>query len=432
VNVLIVTIGPPHPDLGGGLNRTYQLLRGLTEAGDRVTLICVLRADQETYLDQSRAICDRVETVSYFGASPWKPFIQIKGERLNRWVTLLTQPRYRYAQTFAPNLVRCAHELLEHQSFDCLVVEHTAPAFVLRSSVHACRVPAIAHLHNIESILYERSMRLEKTGSGVWSLAKRTESTWKVRSAERAITLSYDRCMVTSRHDAAALDQVAHRSVHALVVPNGVDTEYFRPSFSGSIDVNTLVFTGMMSHAPNVDAVLFFVREVMPVVLRDRPDARFLVVGADPPADIKALDEGEMGHVCVVGAVPDVRPYLAMGRVAVVPLRSGSGTRLKILEAMAMEVPIVSTTIGAEGLEVIPGRHLLLADEPEDFASAVTRLMYDQQLARSLATEGRKLVEKKYEWDAIGASWREDLQEVVADVSKFGRRYAASKIIRRA
>jgi glycosyltransferase involved in cell wall biosynthesis len=287
-------------------------------------------------------------------------------------------------------------------------------AFSLAPVAREQLVPSVADLHDIESLAQQRTAVLEGSASGPWAVAKRVLAARKIRAAERAVAAAYAQCAVTSEHDAAALHGVVGGRAKALVVPNGVDTAYFQPSGAIAPQPDTLVFTGLMAHPPNVDGVRYFCSEVLPLIWGQRPAARLLVVGASPPPAILALDGSARGRVRVLGAVPDTRPYLAQGSVAVVPLRSGSGTRLKILEALAMERPVVSTTIGAEGLETIHGRHLLIADDAASFAAAVLRLLQDQQLAARLAAEGRSLVERRYRWEAIGAAWQKSLHYLVA------------------
>jgi glycosyltransferase involved in cell wall biosynthesis len=186
------------------------------------------------------------------------------------------------------------------------------------------------------------------------------------------------------------------RPVH--VVPTGVDTGYFNPS-SSEPGARDLVFTGSMDWLPNEDAMLFFCREILPLVRAEEPTASLTIVGRDPTPAVERLaaDSG----VTVTGRVDDVRPYVRDGAVYVVPLRIGGGTRLKIFEAMAMSKAIVSTAVGAEGLPVRDGKHLLLADDPRAFATAVVQLLRNVDGRRSLETAARALVVERFEWAAV-------------------------------
>jgi len=184
------------------------------------------------------------------------------------------------------------------------------------------------------------------------------------------------------------------------VIPNGVDLESFDGVEPADFPGTPMVFVGSMDWAPNSDGVVWFAREILPLIRQQIPDATFFAVGRNPPANVQELASIE--GVSVSGAVPDVRPYVLGARVCPVPLRSGSGTRLKILEAFAARRPVVSTRIGAEGIAVTDEENLLLADDPEAFAAAVIRVVKDAELSGRLGEAGRALAEERYSWRAIG------------------------------
>ncbi|MBI3287335.1 MAG: glycosyltransferase, partial [Chloroflexi bacterium] len=161
----------------------------------------------------------------------------------------------------------------------------------------------------------------------------------------------------------------------------------------------SLVFTGKMDFRPNVDGVLWFFERVWPRVREQLPEARFVVVGRNPSPRLRALRVDP--RAVVTGTVPDVRPYLRQAQLYVVPLRMGGGTRLKVLEAMAMGKPIVSTSLGCEGIDLIPGRELIVADRAEDFSQWVIDLWQDEWRRRELARRARQLVEERYDWRGI-------------------------------
>lgn len=217
----------------------------------------------------------------------------------------------------------------------------------------------------------------------------------KLRAEEERAWRSVDACAVTSSRDEATVQRACPRA-RTAVVPNGVDTRFFAPR-EGRRERGTILFFGTMSYYPNIDALLFFLREVMPLLRRSYPSARLRIVGAMPPP---AIRRWEGPDVTVTGFVEDVRPYLERASVVVAPLRIGGGTRLKILEAMAMATPVVSTTLGAEGLGVTDGRELLITDGAEAFAAQVGRVLHDDDLAARLGRAGRHLVETAYDWRA--------------------------------
>jgi glycosyltransferase involved in cell wall biosynthesis len=194
-------------------------------------------------------------------------------------------------------------------------------------------------------------------------------------------------------------------------IPTGVDTAYFAPDGMHETP-NEIVFTGSMDWYPNEDAVLHFADAILPRIRREVPDASFTVVGRNPTRRLQATLVGK--NVRVTGTVDDVRPYIAGAAVFAVPLRIGGGTRLKIFEALAMGKAVLSSTIGAEGLPLVPGEHFVRADEPEEFAGAVVSLLRDSDRRRRLGAAGRQLVEERYSWQEVARRFADLCAEAVA------------------
>ena len=188
------------------------------------------------------------------------------------------------------------------------------------------------------------------------------------------------------------------------IIVNGADIEYFTPMRQPDPDP-TLVLIGTMHYYPNIDAVLHFFQTMHPALLAAIPTLKVLVVGHLPPPEIQAL--GKLPGVTVTGSVPDVRPYLARSWLMAVPLRLGGGTRLKIVEAMAMGLPVVSTTVGAQGIHARHEEQLLVANEPADFVAQTIRLLNNPPLRHTLGEAGHALVTAKYSWQALGRRFAE-------------------------
>jgi glycosyltransferase involved in cell wall biosynthesis len=195
------------------------------------------------------------------------------------------------------------------------------------------------------------------------------------------------------------------------VIENGVDLDFFTNHETADVKEDYLVFTGSMDWRPNQDAAEFFVREIFPLLRAARPAIEAVFVGRNPPHHIARL--GQVPGITITGTVEDIRPYIRRAAVYIVPLRVGGGSRLKILEAFAMEKPVVSTSIGAESLAVSHEKELLLADGPEQFASAIVRLLDDRALAGRLAAAGRRLVVERYGWDQLSAQLERFLIKLV-------------------
>ncbi|MDP2660363.1 MAG: glycosyltransferase, partial [Dehalococcoidia bacterium] len=265
--------------------------------------------------------------------------------------------------------------------------------------------------HNAEYALQRSAYRADLGLPRRWPRAAYSLLQWrKLRSYEREVCRRVDGVLAVSEADASALRALAP-GLRPRVIPNGVDTTAFGyRSLAGRSDggAPVLVFTGTMDYRPNVDAAVWFCHQVLPLVRREQPSAKLLLVGRDPSQAIRSL----AGHgVSVTGSVEDVRPYLHQGNVFVAPLRMGSGTRLKILEAMSSGLPVVSTTIGMEGIAATPGQEALVANDPRSFASCVLELLAGPTRAQSLATRARLLVERRYDWavilPALGEVYRE-------------------------
>jgi glycosyltransferase involved in cell wall biosynthesis len=193
-------------------------------------------------------------------------------------------------------------------------------------------------------------------------------------------------------------------------VQTGVDVDYFRPA-PGKEQANMMVFTGSMDWMPNEDGILYFVAEILPLIRREIPDARLLVVGRSPSGRVKELAVRD-SLIEVTGTVEDIRPFMDRAAVYVVPLRIGGGTRIKIFEAMAEGKAVVSTTIGAEGLPVADGQNIVIADRPSDFAGRVVTMLRDSDLRHSLGDAARKLVEENYSWGSVARQFAEVLGRV--------------------
>ncbi|MBK7644088.1 MAG: glycosyltransferase [Planctomycetes bacterium] len=224
-----------------------------------------------------------------------------------------------------------------------------------------------------------------------------------------------DRVLVCSEKERAQLSVLGVD--HVLVVPNGVDTQQFTPRERSSAtaaplappraEALELVFTGGMNYLPNEDGARWFLDEIFPLVLRERPAARITFVGKHPPDSLCA--RAREGQIVFTGRVDDVRAHARAADIFVVPLRIGGGTRLKILEALAMQLPLVSTRVGAEGLDLRDGQDLLLADEAQTFADAILALATDRERAARLAASGHARVLERYDWRATTRPLLDDL-----------------------
>lgn len=256
--------------------------------------------------------------------------------------------------------------------------------------------------HNAEYVLQQRAFTTDVRRPRRWVAAAYSLIQWrKLAAYERRVCRAADRVVAVSDVDRAALLRL-DPLLDVTVIPNGVDLDFYRPGITpplADMDRNSLVFTGKMDYRPNVDAVTWFADAVFPLIQAQAADARLYIVGQQPGPSVVAL--AERPGIVVTGKVPDTRPYIAGAGVYVIPLRIGGGTRLKVLEAMAMGQAVVSTRLGCDGFPFTDGCEVAYADDPPAFAARVVSLLQDRAEATGLGRAARAFVEAHYGWDAI-------------------------------
>jgi glycosyltransferase involved in cell wall biosynthesis len=290
-------------------------------------------------------------------------------------------------------------ERSSNQTVDIVICDFLAPAINVPRKLPC---PSILFQHNVEAMIWKRHFEVQDNA------LKKTylRGQWrKMERFEKETCRRFDAVIAVSAEDR---DQMREEyGVNAVFeVPTGVDTEFFTPSGKESIDPHNVVFTGSMDWLPNEDAIRYYTDQILPIVRRSIPNATLTVVGRNPYPGLLELSRQDPSIV-VTGRVEDVRPYMERAAAYVVPLRIGGGTRLKIFEAMAMEKPIVSTTIGAEGLPVTDGRELRIADTPETFAASVVDLLTNREAARKLGQEAARVVREKFGWNGVAKRFAE-------------------------
>jgi sugar transferase (PEP-CTERM/EpsH1 system associated) len=303
----------------------------------------------------------------------------------------------------APVMQAHMERLLRTQDYDVIQVEGVEMApYAARLAGATSRPRFVFDDHNAEYVLQQRAFLTDARRPRRWIAAAYSLVQWrKLMGYERRVCRAADRVAAVSEADAAALRRLAP-GLEVAVVPNGVDLTFNRPGVvppAEGMGEHALVFTGKMDYRPNVDAVVWFVDTVLPLIRSQLPGVRFYVVGQQPHARVQALASDPA--VIVTGRVADVRPYIAGAGAYVVPLRIGGGTRLKVLEAMAMGQAMVSTRLGCDGFPFEDGRELRFADDPAGFAAAVVELLHDRRQAAALGGRGRSYVEAHFGWEAI-------------------------------
>jgi len=378
-----------HPPIHGGAVRITNLLREAAAQADIYLLILIGGTDDA---EQRRALAPWCRGV-FFHQVPGQPAADPWGWRPDEALPFTD-----------PLVAERVAALVQAQQIDILQLEYGELGHLTAAGGEAAVV-----LVEID-LAYRSLARRRRIGAvrASW-LDELRLYRHEVRGAHRARQVHF-----MSAADRRFFSPHVERSKSLAVVPNGVDCQRFRPALAIS-ERRDVLFLGSFPHLPNVDALDWLIAEIWPLVRRRRPSARLTVVGARPPAKVLQMD-GRDG-VRVVGEVDDVVPFYATHRLLAVPMRAGSGTRLKILEAFASGLPVVSTALGAEGIEQRAGEHLLLAEQAPEFALAMLALLDDEALATELAGNARQLVEVTYDWRQISARQQGAYAELTGQAS---------------
>ena len=374
----------------GGKLRTWHLMRHLA-ARHRITWLSYADPDQPVAdVDGMSAVAERVHTIPRPLVSKGSPRFALQAA-----AHLVRPLPYAVGAYVSREYRRRVATLLHEGSFDLVVCDFLPPAANLPGAVPC---PTVLFTHNVEAEIWRRHY---ETATSWWKRRLLKQQWRRMLRFERRAVQRFDLVLAVSDADRQTLQRICaplRSPVH--VVPTGVDTTYFAPSEIEPRPTH-MVFTGSMDWLPNEDGMLFFVREVLPLIRQKEPAATLSIVGRAPTPAVQRL-ASEAG-IEVTGRVDDVRPHIGRGSVYVVPLRIGGGTRLKIFEALAMGKAVVSTTVGAEGLPVQDGDHLRIADDPREFANAVLQLFADDDARERLGCNARQLVVQRYDWAAAAA-----------------------------
>jgi polysaccharide biosynthesis protein PslH len=388
VNVLFIAPFPPLPESSGSRMRAMTLLRSLAE--QQVFLVAFCGADEPIATAELQKLFAEIHVFP-------QPKIGFGKVFLN-YFSLKPLLAKRFFLRTARKKIR---QLVAERHIDLVISETLLMAEYFRGLTVPCR---ILDEHNLEFIRAARRIPATRNGfkKFYYYLIMR-----RLRHHEMRAVAAADICLACSAEDAATLGRLCLNK-RIAVVPNTIDTGYFQPA-AGRRDPLRIVFTGTMWYEPNVDAMRYFCREILFLIRQKMADVTLVIAGDKPAAEILKL--GRDRAITVTGYVADIRPFLAEASVFIAPLRMGSGTRLKILSAMAMGVPVVSTSIGAEGIAVQDGMNISIADKPGDFADSVLRILSDPVLQKNLAEGGRKLVLESYSGHAVDRQlrcmWRE-------------------------
>jgi len=386
----LIPYSPANPVFGGAL-RIFHLLTHLCRYHD-VTVAGFSTPEEEgALIKQFPLLAGKTHFVDYPNSGKSTRWCLIK--------SLFTAHSSWHQITRSKQFQRKLDQLLAAESFDIIQSEFPVMAMFRYNS----RAIKIIDSHNVE---YDNFKRMAKVKNPFKKLFYHLEA-YKFYREEKAACGQQDALLVTSMRDISIYDQILP-DVPKYLIPNGVDTTFFQP-FKTRPDPHSMIFVGMMKYVPNYDGITWFLDEVFPKILEQVPDATITIVGKNPPQSI--LQRANR-NIVVTGFVEDTRPYIEKSSVYVVPLRMGGGTRLKIMESLAMKKPIVTTTIGCEGIDVVNGQSALIADNPHEFAARVVELFENPQRVAGITDKGYKLVNDRYRWESIGHQMDQAYEEL--------------------
>lgn len=384
MRILFLTQICPYPPTSGGAIKTYNILKHLGGRHDVDLLLFVRNEEELASLLHLGEYCRRIDSL----LMPRSGLLNLK----HAAQSLLARRSFIITRDSRSEMRRKVLDYLNPMP-DLVYVDHLQ---MFQYVPRGIQCPVLLDEHNVEWRIIERFAQCDA------SCARRrfASAEWpKLRGFELYACSSADAILTVTEHDRRILCDHGVPEEKLSALPIGVDTGYFMPIRTDPESARILSF-GTMSWPPNIDAVEWFCRDIYPHIRRDVPGTRFSIVGACPPASIRDLPERDPS-VEVTGYVDDIRAASVGAALFVVPLRIGSGMRVKILDAMAMGLPVLSTSVGCEGISVHPGRDIVIADEPSEFARAAIHLLRNPSEREKIGAAGRRLVEAEYSWPAI-------------------------------
>ena len=411
MKILWVKAGKLWPVDTGGKIRSFNILRHLAR-NHKVTLLSYYGGARDIeYETEISKQLPRAQTI--YTAAPEGTVAQ----SIDYILRLPSAAPYAVRKFTHPKVCDAVAQRLQGGSAEVAVCDFLSASL---NFPEVSPTPVVLFQHNVESMLWRRMADTEQSlfRKMSYRIEARKMAAYETRTLQR-----FRHVIAVSDHDRKEMLAMAPGCT-ITVVPTGVDTENYRPAPSVSGSPPKIVFTGSMDWEPNIDAVEYFCRDIFPSVLREIPDAQFQIVGRNPHPRVKKLASPS---VVVTGTIPSVAEYLRNATVVIVPLRIGGGTRLKIFEAMAMRKALVSTSIGAEGLDVTSGKDCLIADDSHSFAAAILSVLRDPELRRTYEDNAAALA-ARYDWSQIAQRFADALSDAVTDTRGTGKLPAALSV----
>lgn len=377
-----------HPIDKGGKIRTYQMLKQLKKKHYITYLTLDDGSAEADALEKSTEYAHETIAIPHNTAAKFstKFYFELAAN-------LVSKLPYFMQKYVSKAMLEEVEKRTNPGNFDVVVCDFLMPAVNMPEKIV---IPTLLFQHNVEAMIWRRHFEVQKNALKKAYLKNQWRKSFDY---ECAVCRNFDFVVAVSKEDANVM-RSEYSIENVADVPTGVDTEFFQPCLTVEKDEFNLIFTGSMDWLPNEDAIRWFTEEVLPIIKRKIPQVSLTVVGRNPFPSLVELSKKD-SSIVVTGGVPDVRPFMEKASAYVVPIRIGGGTRLKIYEAMAMELPIISTKIGAEGLPVRDGEEILLRDTPNEFAEAIVKLLTDKELAKRISSQAAKTVSEKFGWEKV-------------------------------
>ncbi len=395
MHILFLTQILPYPPSSGPKVKTWHVLRYLAQSGHKITLASFVRPEELPYIDDVKKVCSTVHTIPVHRSRAWDAYFFLRSQ--------VTGRPFLVERDDLAEMRALVNRVVASESVDVIHADQlTMTQFGFPLHINSGKKPVlIFDAHNAVWTIMERM----KQNAPFYFKIPLTLETRRVKRYEGKIVTDFNSTLAVTEPDRLALLDAVHGygangAMPISVIPIAVDTHQIMPVPRAENSLNILTM-GTLYYPPNADGIRWFFQEVFPLIRQRVPKATLTIVGKNPPRDFVRLAADPGSGIVITGFVPELDPYFAASALTVVPVRAGGGMRVRILEAFARAMPVVTTTVGLEGIEARPGDDVLVADSPEDFANAVVNLFHDKRLQRQLSANGRRLVEEKYDWQVV-------------------------------
>jgi len=407
MHILFLTQIIPYPPDAGPKVKTWHVLRHLAGKGYRVTLASFVRPEEEKYIPVLKEVCQEVFTI---------PIRRSRVKDVGYWLrSNLTGRPFLIERDDLDEMRKLVERIIAQDQVDIIHADQlTMTQFGLTGYGNK-------NIHSDQEINGSQPLRIFDAHNAVWTIVERMKENapwylkplagWeaqRIKHYEGMIVSDFEHTLAVTEPDRLALEDALtivsnknkQQSGSITVVPIAVDTQALQP-INLSPNSKNILTLGTLHYPPNADGIRWFANQVFPLIQAREPEATLTIIGKNPPPDFYQLQEEHPQAIKVTGYVEDLTPYFEQAAVMVIAVRAGGGMRVRILEGFARGMPVVTTTVGLEGIEAIAGKHVLVEDTPEDFAQSTLSLLADPALAAQLAQRGRKLVEEKYDWQVV-------------------------------